>query len=695
MRPENNHRNAIVSGSQDSTSFEISLKDSAHIMGILREGLYTDRILAVLREYGANAWDAHRAAGKHATPIEIHIPNENDPVLRIRDYGTGLSHDDMFAVFTQYGSSTKRGSDDVVGMLGIGSKSGFAYADTFTVISRHGGHQRTYVAALDESEKGTLSLLDDRECEADDTGIEIQITSKSEDVYTWQNRARRIYKHFEPRPTINVELPEPPSEITRLEHGTIVNGDGGNWIAVMGCVPYRVNLEQLEETRLPKCLRELSGQLHFTIGEVQPSASREELKYTKATKEALVEKFTSLVDEYVTQALKALEADVLTEWEKRLSVRVLHKLNLPLPEQWKDYATAYVQVVYDDKSGFTILHNAAVTTRVTLDADTKLWIDDAGRDLKGYNFSVDDYVVRGRGRTPAEVRTLLDAALAASKLTGVTICLLSTRDWAEWRVPKKKTSNPKHRARMFKLVDAGKVDRASDRWEVVVREPEDTDVWVELEAFLPTIGSGSWFSSYKHAIALAEKIGVPVPEVYGYKTTAAKPLDTTKLAGQSWEDWNKAFTTTLQSQYGHLLEWHHWTTPEWSYNMETYRFFANLTGKDASTLESALGTSHPIAALARKTYDIRQDAKKISEALAYLRERGLGPTWKKSEAKQEIDAAMDLYPLLSLGISHLADKTGSGPSWIEYIKLIDAKEQLLSVTPIASASGQATQLKVV
>ena len=72
----------------------------------------------------------------------------------VRDYGPGLSHDDMFRVFTRYGRSTKRDSNEVVGMLGIGSKSGFAYADTFTVVSRHGGRVRTYVAALDESEIG-------------------------------------------------------------------------------------------------------------------------------------------------------------------------------------------------------------------------------------------------------------------------------------------------------------------------------------------------------------------------------------------------------------------------------------------------------------------------------------------------------------------------------------------------------------
>lgn len=691
MRPENNNRSAIVSGSSSSTSFEISLKDSAHIMGILREGLYTDRILAVLREYSANAWDAHRAAGFPNLPIEVHIPTEDDPVLRIRDYGDGLSHEQMFSVFTQYGSSTKRDSDDVVGMLGIGSKSGFAYADTFTVVSYHGGMKRTYVAALDESEKGTLSLLDERPC--NETGLEIQVTSKPDDFYAWERRAKQLYKHFEPRPTINVVLPEPPPEAMRLDGGMIAVGNGGKWKAIMGCVPYRINLEQLDDTKLPKCLRELSGRLHFNIGDVAISASREELKYTAKTKEVLVERFTALVDEYVTHTLNAMESKAISDWNKRLAVRVLAKLDIPLPEQWKDYAQTYVQVNYDEKAGFLILHNSAVTTRITIHKGTTLWVDDVGKDLKGYNLDVDDYVVRSRTMDTASLRLALDMVLAASKLTGVNIQLLSTKDWSEWRIPKKKVTNPKHRARMFQLVDWDmKVDKQSDRWEVVNRVPEATDVWVTIEAFVPTgPGTSSFWRQYSHVVNVCKLVGESVPTVYGYKTTDSKPCDTSKLVGESWESWHKRFIDRLKATYSHLLEWHHWCEPKDGYSYSSpYRFIDEASKTRAATLDRLLGDTHPLAMLYRKALTIREDAKPVKAALQHLRESGIGPRWNQSECKREVDAVMERYTLLSShGTSSIGLANEDALAWVEYIQLIDAKLGL-AVCP----SGP-PQLKVV
>src|SRR5678815_1268839 len=109
-----------------------------------------------------------------------------EPPLTTRDFGPGLSHDDIFNVFTKYGASTKRGTDDAVGMLGIGSKSGFAYSDTFTVTSWHQGRRGVYAAVLDPSDKGELKLLDegDAGCE---TGVQIQIAVKPNDVEEFQD----------------------------------------------------------------------------------------------------------------------------------------------------------------------------------------------------------------------------------------------------------------------------------------------------------------------------------------------------------------------------------------------------------------------------------------------------------------------------------------------------------------------------
>jgi len=111
MIPNNAARKVESSGMLAEGKFGISMKDQAHILAILRDRLYTNKVLAVLREYGSNAWDAHREAGKEGLPIKVSLPTEIEPALIIRDWGPGLSEEDVFEVYVKYGASTKRGSN--------------------------------------------------------------------------------------------------------------------------------------------------------------------------------------------------------------------------------------------------------------------------------------------------------------------------------------------------------------------------------------------------------------------------------------------------------------------------------------------------------------------------------------------------------------------------------------------------------
>ena len=61
MIPVQTQRSVETSPTVASASFGISQNDVAHILTMLRDTLYSDRVLAVLREYAANAWDVHRA----------------------------------------------------------------------------------------------------------------------------------------------------------------------------------------------------------------------------------------------------------------------------------------------------------------------------------------------------------------------------------------------------------------------------------------------------------------------------------------------------------------------------------------------------------------------------------------------------------------------------------------------------------
>ena len=123
---------------EKSSSFQTSnfkIDATAKAFAILSDSLYSNKIKAVVREISTNAYDAHVAAGCPDKPFYVQIPTKLDTTFAVRDYGTGLSHDDCFGLYTTYFRSDKTDSNKAVGCLGLGSKSPFAYTDQFLVES--------------------------------------------------------------------------------------------------------------------------------------------------------------------------------------------------------------------------------------------------------------------------------------------------------------------------------------------------------------------------------------------------------------------------------------------------------------------------------------------------------------------------------------------------------------------------------
>lgn len=288
MRTETEIRTVESHGQLSTAHFGISANDQAHIVGILRNRLYSDKIMAVLREYGTNAWDAHVEAGIADQPIKIDLPTRFTQVLSVRDYGTGISEEDIYGVYTQYGNSTKRNSNKAVGMLGIGCKSGFAYSDVFSIISYHQGMKKTYTAFIDPSGLGEMTKLAEEPC-GDETGVEIQIPTKLSDQDYFYAKAKNLYKYFNPRPIINTELPTRSftTEGTGWALRTSDSEDTGP-VAIMGNIGYPIKTERLNSfSEDLKALLNVEIDMRFPIGALSIAASREDLEYTDKTINAI------------------------------------------------------------------------------------------------------------------------------------------------------------------------------------------------------------------------------------------------------------------------------------------------------------------------------------------------------------------------------------------------------------------------
>lgn len=531
----------------EATSFGISHKDEAHLMTVLRDTLYSDKILAILREYGANAWDAQReadvAAGRSPQPIVVKLPTRDDPTLHITDNGTGLSHDDVFAVFSQYGASTKRDSNDAVGCLGIGCKSGFAYSDTFTIVSRHGGRRRTYVAVIDESDRGKIQLFDDKACDATNTGVTIQIAIREDDIDEVATKARRVFRWFDPQP-LGVDGLTPI--VWSNAHGAIDltpgNDDRGSWVAVMGCVAYPIDLAQVFAVR--PCMKVTSGALRFPIGALHVAANREALKYNDTTKAALAEAIDAFFAQFIADSLRTINA-APTDWTRRLAARAVATVHGrtwltslkagtagvgvgagPAATRRLDFAAE--EVHFDKSDLYTIEYGRQRDTpsSVWIHPESRIIIRDDFRSLERCrpHLQRHDYVIKLSRKRPValqgpppekdhkgryhvqqwpydeimvpcadgEALAAAQTAIIEAGLDGIPVVLSSTLPWvddtADTKTPTTSTTarrKPRRDDVLCRTMSSHWRSELRDNWSKLPDEfpPSDRDVWVTIRDY--------------------------------------------------------------------------------------------------------------------------------------------------------------------------------------------------------------------
>ncbi len=136
--------------------------------------IYVNPGIACLREYTANAVDAHKAKGIKR-PVEVFVPSEEDPIFRIKDYGIGLNLLEILGIYGHFGASTKSASDEFIGGFGIGSKSGLAVSDCIEVISVKDGLRNHFLIKREDGTIYTQILKENEAAENAPSGTEVSI----------------------------------------------------------------------------------------------------------------------------------------------------------------------------------------------------------------------------------------------------------------------------------------------------------------------------------------------------------------------------------------------------------------------------------------------------------------------------------------------------------------------------------------
>jgi hypothetical protein len=365
---------------------EFRIRNSAKAFGILSSGLYANKIRAIVREYSCNAVDSHTEAGNLETPFDVHLPNALEPWFSIRDYGVGLDEQQVRNIFTTYFESTKTETDDLIGGLGLGSKSAFSFTDNFTIVAVKNGKKRVYTAFINDHGVPSIAPMGE-EGSNEPSGVEIRFAVEDQyDFRKFQEEARHVYKHFKLRPVVSggygeFSFIDPEYEDRDIIPGvhTVVNTRGYNQrsVAIMGNIEYPLDVPSNMDLGDVGNLLNCGLVIEFGIGELDIQASREGLSYIPETVAAIKAKLEAL-NAILADKVAADIAAIKNPWEKAYALHT--KLNTSL---WSAAANKFIT-----DTGFNLLN----TNRY---GDGKTFLFTEADLVKKFNIKITAFKVRG------------------------------------------------------------------------------------------------------------------------------------------------------------------------------------------------------------------------------------------------------------------------------------------------------------
>ena len=272
-------RHGSLGGEEVAMTFDEN--SIAHIMSVLTD-LYSDSEMAIIREYATNAHDSHIAAG-NTDPIEVTLPATLHPYLTIQDYGVGMSKDDIINIYSKYGASTKRNTNDQSGTLGLGCKSALTYTSQFTVTAVKDGTKTVINVSRHTDGSGVMELISSSNTD-EPNGVRVQIPVA--DHRSLCEKAYAFFSYWKPN-TVLVNGKE-PSTVTGIRITDSIHLVAGlsHDIVVMGNVAYRVSSEY-SIANVHSYYRNFGVVAWLPIGSVAFTPNREDLRYTELTQAAL------------------------------------------------------------------------------------------------------------------------------------------------------------------------------------------------------------------------------------------------------------------------------------------------------------------------------------------------------------------------------------------------------------------------
>jgi hypothetical protein len=272
---------------------QFTMEINAKSFSVLSEGIYENKIRAIIREYYINGLDSHNEAGVDKL-VDVHLPSSQEPYFYVQDYGIGLDDEDVLNVYTRFFASTKDQTNRYTGSLGIGACCFMSYhTKSCTIEAVKNNKKIIYNCFL---EKGIPSYTKMGEFETEEcNGVKIQLPVQNRDFTSFNNEAINVFRWCSKKPNfIGVQVKIEKAK--RIFEGNGWYFSNGSCFLLMGNIGYPI---EVGESGLEKYKNFISSGLvlEARLGQVEFSASREGLSYTPKTVAFLQKKFGEIKEE--------------------------------------------------------------------------------------------------------------------------------------------------------------------------------------------------------------------------------------------------------------------------------------------------------------------------------------------------------------------------------------------------------------
>lgn len=338
-------------------------ENTGAIFSILTESVYSMPRMAGIREIISNALDANTRTNSEV-PIKIKTPSALDPVFSVRDFGPGLTSDEIRDLYTSLGSSSKKEIENEIGFFGIGALSPLAYVEQFTVKSYKNGTVTLYSIFGGEDGVPQVAAINSEKTDQHN-GLEVSYSIKREEITPFCEDIKYSLAFIKPELfecALKVEyfksvLSNATNLSLKIEDRVFIithsYADYNNKLLknmiVMGGVAYDIDYNLVERSNI------LNGRyviVEAPLGAVSVQASREKLKMNAKTVA-----YAKSVLRYIEANIeKEVQGQIDRSYNYRDALNIYTRMNIVKlkPMKWRDHDLSMEYLKEQLKKNFTL-----------------------------------------------------------------------------------------------------------------------------------------------------------------------------------------------------------------------------------------------------------------------------------------------------------------------------------------------------